>query len=60
MAEGTDVRTTAALLGHSNPTLTLNTYGHVVAVLQERAVSAIDQTFERAQASHAAGENGRG
>lgn len=28
LRSGTDIRTTAGLMGHSQPTLTLNTYGH--------------------------------
>ena len=56
---GADVRTVAALLGHASPSTTLNVYGHVVAGAQERAVNAIGDVLNRAQASAAGGENGR-
>ncbi len=35
---GADIRTVAARLGHSTPTLTLNTYGHELPGAQEEAV----------------------
>lgn len=57
LAGGTDVRTAAALLGHRSPNLTLATYGHVVAGMQERAVELIGDVLERAQARRRSGEN---
>ena len=47
---GSDVRTVAALLGHSSARTTLEVYGHVVAGAQERAVASIEQAITTAQA----------
>ena len=59
IASGIDVRTAAELLGHSNPNLTLATYGHAVAGMKEKAVTAIAGRLADAQARRAAGENRR-
>lgn len=56
ITDGSDVRTVAALLGHSDPSTTLRIYGHVVAGAQERAVVSIGNAIRTAQASRAAGE----
>ncbi|HEY2476377.1 MAG TPA: tyrosine-type recombinase/integrase [Candidatus Cybelea sp.] len=55
-ADGNDVRTVAALLGHSDPSTTLRIYGHVVAGAQERAVASIGNAIRAAQARRAVGE----
>jgi integrase len=38
IADGTDVRTVAGLLGHADPSLTVRTYAHVVPEAGRRAV----------------------
>lgn len=43
---GADVRTLAARLGHSTPTLTLNTYGHLVPGAQEELVRRLEQQLD--------------
>ncbi|MHB8703422.1 MAG: tyrosine-type recombinase/integrase [Candidatus Tyrphobacter sp.] len=60
LANGSDVRSVAALLGHNTPTLTLNTYGHVIAGAQERAVAIVADSLEAAQARHAKAANRAG
>ena len=57
LAAGNDVRTVAALLGHSLASTTLNVYGHVVAGAQERAVAGVEDAITAAQARRAAGQN---
>ncbi len=57
--EGSDVRSVAALLGHSAASTTLNVYGHVVAGSQERAVTAVSNALEAAQARRTSEANGR-
>ena len=42
LAEGVDVRTIMELLGHSQITLTLNTYSHVLPALTQDAAKKID------------------
>ena len=37
IADGTDVRTVAALLGHADPSLTVRTYVHSVSELTRKA-----------------------
>jgi integrase len=54
LADGSDVRSVAALLGHSAPSTTLNVYGHVIAGAQERAVALISGALSAAQARLAA------
>ncbi len=58
LSEGSDVRSVAALLGHSVPSTTLNVYAHVVAGAQERAVAAVSNVLTEAQARRAEGANG--
>jgi integrase len=57
LAGGSDVCTTASLLGHSSPAVVLSVYGHVVAGMQERAVGVIGEALEAAQAQRAAAKN---
>ncbi len=57
LVAGNDVRTVAALRGHSVASTTLNVYGHVVAGAQERAVAGIEDAIAAAQARRAAGQN---
>lgn len=57
LVAGNDVRTVAALLGHSQASTTLNVCGHVVAGAQERAVAGIEVAIAAAQARLAAGQN---
>lgn len=60
LAEGSDVRSVAALLGHSAPSTTLNVYGHVVAGAQERAVAMISNALATAQTRLLAAAKARG
>jgi integrase len=46
LAQGADVHSVQAVLGHSVPSTTLNIYGHVVADLQARAVATLDAALE--------------
>lgn len=46
LAQGADVHSVQAVLGHSVPSTTLNIYGHVVAELQARAVATLDATLD--------------
>jgi integrase len=57
LANGSDVRTVATMLGHSAPATTLNIYGHVVAGLQTRASDGLAETLQLAQARRAGGRN---
>jgi len=41
LAGGVDVRTVAGRLGHSRPTLTLQTYAHVMEVTDRRAAAVV-------------------
>ena len=52
LANGSDVRSVAALLGHSAPSTTLNVYGHVISGAQERAVVMVADALAAAQARH--------
>jgi integrase len=45
---GADIRTVAARLGHSTPTLTLNVYGHELPGAQEELAARVDQTIRQA------------
>lgn len=56
IADGADVLTVAALLGHSDPSTTLRIYGHLFAGAQERAVASVGNSIRAAQARRAAGE----
>jgi len=46
LALGSDVRSVQEVLGHSEPSTTLNIYGHTVPELQVRAVATIDATLK--------------
>ncbi len=45
LAQGVDVRTIMETLGHSQISLTLNTYSHVLPKLQRQAADRMDQLF---------------
>lgn len=45
MAEGVDVKTAQAMLGHSESRLTLDVYAHAVAVMGEVAAAAMGARF---------------
>ena len=47
LVNGADVRTTAGVLGHSTPTVTLTTYAHLVADAQRDAVDRLGDSIER-------------
>jgi integrase len=53
IANGQHIKVIADRLGHSKPTLTLNTYAHVLPGLEEQAVSGLEATF-RAVEDHQA------
>jgi integrase len=57
LSNGVDVRTIAAVLGHSVPSTTLNIYSHAVAGREESAVRGIGETLKLAKARRLAGEN---
>lgn len=59
LANGSDVRTVATMLGHSAPSTTLNIYGHVVAGLQTKASDGLAETLRLAQARRSAAQKGR-
>ena len=46
IAAGTDVRTVASYLGHSNVAMTLNTYAEVDPDAKRAAVSKVDESFD--------------
>ena len=46
IAGGTDVRTVASYLGHSNVAMTLNTYAEVDPDAKRSAVSKVDEAFD--------------
>lgn len=46
IANGTDVRTVASYLGHSNVAMTLNTYAEVDPDAKRAALSKIDESFD--------------
>jgi integrase len=48
LASGTDVRTVAGLMGHSQPTLTLNTYGQFLPSQWGAAADVFTPLFEQA------------
>ena len=60
LAEGSDVRSVAALLGHSVPSTTLNVYGHLIAGAQERAVAMISNALTVARTRLFANVKARG
>lgn len=47
LQSGIDVRTVAAILGHSSPVTTLNTYAHVMPGAEAKAVEAIAERLAR-------------
>jgi len=49
LADGVDIRTVQAILGHSVASTTLNIYAHAVSGLQAKAVSSIDEKLEAAK-----------
>jgi integrase len=48
LAQGVDPRTIMETLGHSQISLTLNTYSHVLPALQEEAAAKMDAILTRA------------
>jgi integrase len=42
LEEGTHPRVVAERLGHSTPSLVMNTYGHVTERMQEKATATLD------------------
>jgi len=42
LSHGTDAKTVSDLLGHSTIAVTLNTYGHVLPNMRERAADIMD------------------
>lgn len=65
MAEGVDVKTTQAILGHSEPRLTLDLYAPSVTAMGEAAAAAMGARFlgpttrdERAMESGSDAETG--
>jgi integrase len=49
LQSGIDVRTVAAVLGHSTPVTTLNTYAHVMPGAEAKAVETIAERLSRAE-----------
>jgi integrase len=47
-AQGAPIKAVAERLGHSRPTVTLNTYAHVIPGLDDQLVDALEQTFRAA------------
>lgn len=47
LAQGVDPRTIMETLGHSQISLTLNTYSHVLPALQEQAAAKLDAILTR-------------
>lgn len=45
LSQGVDVRTIMEILGHSQISLTMNTYSHVVPALKEEAAAKMDAVF---------------
>jgi integrase len=59
VAEGVDIKTAQAMLGHSNPQLTLDLYAQSVASLGERAAEAMAaRYFKRSPRENRAMEAG--
>lgn len=46
LTQGVDPRTIMETLGHSQISLTLNTYAHVVPVLQKKAAAKMDEILD--------------
>ncbi len=55
IASGVDPRTTASVLGHSSPTVTLAIYSHLVAGVQKAAVANIDDRLNPSAAKRSKG-----
>jgi integrase len=49
LAGGVDVRTVAGRLGHSRPTLTLQTYAHVMDATDRRAAEVVGGSISGSQ-----------
>ena len=49
LQSGVDVQTVAAVLGHSTPVTTLNTYAHVMPGAEAKAVEVIAERLGRAE-----------
>jgi integrase len=43
LADGASIKTVAEKLGHSNPSLTLDVYSHLLPTIQEQAAEALDK-----------------
>ncbi len=56
---GVDVRTVAAILGHSTPVTTLNTYAHVMPGAEAKAVEAIAERLARVASGGSYGHGNR-
>lgn len=48
LAGGTDVVTTASILGHSSPKMTLDVYAHAFPGVKEEAIKALSETLQSA------------
>jgi integrase len=57
IAEGSDIRSVAAVMGHAQPSTTLNVYGHVVADATMAAVRRVNDVLALAQARCATYKN---
>jgi len=47
LTSGTDIRTTAGVLGHHGPTMTLSTYAHLMPEAQREAIERLGERLER-------------
>ncbi len=47
LTKGVHPKVVQELLGHSSISITLDTYSHVLPTMQEKAVAAMDEIFER-------------
>ena len=57
LAGGTDLRTTSAILGHSDATTTLRIYAHVVSERQRAAVEVIGNVMKPSEEAEKTGED---
>src|SRR5579885_702258 len=48
--EGSDIRSVAAIMGHAQPSTTLNVYGHEVAAAKAATVQRVHEALWRARA----------
>ena len=48
LAQGVGLRTIMETLGHSQISLTMNTYAHVIPALQREAADSMDEVLRRA------------